>query len=311
MISLAKNADVIVGALELLPSYIAYAAAVLSRKPPIAWVHSDLRSQLPLYGANNAHRLIIHAIYPRFRKVVFPSQSALEGFQGLATLDTAACEVISNPIDIDMVLARSEDALPSWAAPVFGKPTILGVGTLKNAIKGFDVLLKSHALARSRGCDHNLVILGDGPDRNELLQQAEHLQIADSTFLVGFQANPYPMMRVATAIAVPSRFESFSMVVTEAMALGTPVVVASSARGSLEVIENGLHGGMFPAEDAEALASKIRDLIENRELRDRYSARGLERVRSFAPSQIVGRWEQLLWQVAAGNSPGLGALPAE
>jgi len=310
-ISLSRNADVVVGALELLPSYVAYAAARVAGKGVVAWVHSDLRRHLPVYGAAQAHRVMIRTIYPGFRKIVFPSQAAIEGFQGLADIANDACELIDNPCDIELIAGRAAEPLPSWAVPIFRKPTILGVGALNNAIKGFDTLVRAHAIARSSGCDHNLVILGEGPDHKSLVQQAEQLQVANSAFVAGFEANPYPFMRAATAVAVPSRFEAFGLVVTEAMALGTPVIIASSARGSVEVIENGLHGNVFPAEDPDALATKIRDMIENRDLRDLYSKRGLERVRCFDSNQIVARWEQLLWQVAAGNSPGLGALPAE
>ena len=311
IIALARKCDVVVGALELLPSYFAVAAAVAARKPAVAWVHSDMRRQLAIYGNKRAHRVIIRALYPRFRKVVFPSQTAREGFEGVAVLNAAACEIISNPCDIEMIIGRSDDSLPPFADSIFRKPTILGVGTLTNAIKGFDILIQAHSIARSWGCDHNLLVLGDGRDRSALLEMAEQLSVADSTFLPGFQPNPYPFIRAATAIAVPSRFEAFGMVVTEAMTLGTPVMVASSALGALEVVENGVQGLVFPAEDANALATEICEMVENRSARENYSKRGLARAQFFATDQIVRQWEKLLWQVAKPNSGSAVAVPAE
>jgi glycosyltransferase involved in cell wall biosynthesis len=304
----ARNHDIVVGALELLPSYFAYAAAVAAGKPTVAWVHSDLRWHLPIYGQERTHRLMIRALYPRFKKVVFPTQNARQGLEAFARVDAAACQVISNPSDIAMTVGRSAEPIPPPADRVYAKPTILGAGALRNAIKGFDILLEAHAIARSRGCDHNLVILGEGPDRAKLEQMAQRLGVAGSTFLPGFQANPYPFFRAAVAVVVPSRFEAFGMVVTEAMTLGVPVLVASSALGALEVVEHGRHGRVFPAENAAALAAEICEMIASPSLREDYSRRGLARAQFYATPRIVAEWETLLWQLAsttAGEPSGV------
>jgi len=298
---LAKQSDVIVGALEQLPSYFAYAASVLAGKPAMAWVHTDLRRHLPLQGNRAAHRFIIKKLYPHFRKVVFPSQNAREGLRSIAPLNDRDCEVIQNPSDIRLIVSRSTENLPVQAVTIFSKPTIVGVGSLDNAIKGFDLLVQAHGMAKSDGCDHNLVILGEGPDYNALLEMAERLGVANSTFLLGFQSNPYPFILAATALAVPSRFEAFGMVVTEALTLGTPVIVASTALGALEVIEQGIYGGVFLGGNVRALAASIREIVGNPALRAIYAQRGLARAQFFGADQVVGKWEDVLYKVAYGR----------
>jgi glycosyltransferase involved in cell wall biosynthesis len=67
------------------------------------------------------------------------------------------------------------------------------------------------------------------------------------------------LMGAAAAFVLPSRIESFAIVLLEAGALGTPVI-ATEICGVGELIEDGVHGALVPPEDPEALAAKILDL---------------------------------------------------
>lgn len=308
LVAAAKKSDIVVGALELLPSYMAYVAAALARKPALAWVHCDMPKQLPVYGKRHAQvqPALIRLFYPRFRRIIFPSRNALEGFESILPLNKGTAVVIENPIDVNLVLDRAQEELPGWGKSIFEKPTVIAVGRLHNPHKGFDILVRAHALAKNLGCDHNLLILGEGPDRNCLTELAVSLNVAKSTFLPGFQSNPYPFISAARILAVPSRTEAFGLGATEAMTLGTPVLVASSALGTLEVIENGECGRVFSAEDAASLAMNVCELLRDQDLRETYSARGRERSRRFNPDQITQRWENVLWQVVKPMSPRTG-----
>ena len=297
----SKN-DVVVGTLELLPSYLAYICGALTRKPVFAWVHTDLNRHLPIYGAASIHRLLIRVVYPRFRKIVFVSQSARNLFQGLAPLTAGKTQVIYNPLDSKMVESKASESLPQWAEKTFEKPVVIAVGRLIVAHKGFDFLIRAHAELRSRGVDHNLLIIGEGPDRRLLEKLAGDLDVSKSVFLPGFQQNPYPFIKHACTLVVPSRFEAFGMVVLEAMALGVPVICLTSAFGSVEVLEGDAYGISVSGEDPSALASAMTAVISDPVLHQRYSRLGRERVEFFRPEQIVHQWEELLLSTVQSSS---------
>lgn len=297
----AKN-DVLVGTLELLPSYFAYLSGALSRKPVIAWVHTDLKRHLPIYGAASIHRRVIRVLYPRFRRIVFPSHSARDSFLGLAPSAAGKDHVIYNPLDSKMVVSKGSENLPEWAEKIFAKPVVAAVGRLIVAHKGFDLLIRAHAELLSRGVDHNLLILGEGPDRQLLERLAEDLGVSKSVCLPGFQQNPYQFIKRACALVVPSRFEAFGMVVLEAMALGVPVICLTSASGAIEILEGGAYGISVLGEDPSALASAMNAVITDPALHQQYSRLGRERVEFFRPEQIVQQWEELLWSAAQSSS---------
>lgn len=297
----AKN-DVVIGTLELLPSYFAYLSGTLRRKPVIAWVHTDLNRHLPIYGAASIHRRVIRALYPRFRRIVLPSHSARDLFLQLAPNMAGKTQVIYNPLDCKMVVSKASENLPEWAEKSFAKPVVVAVGRLIVAIKGFDLLIRAHAELISRSVDHNLLILGEGPDRQMLEKLTKDLGVSESVRLPGFQQNPYPFIKRACALVVPSRFEAFGMVVLEAMVLGVPVICLTSASGAVEILDRGTYGICVPGEDPSALASAINAVVADPVLCGRYSRLGSKRVEFFQPEQIVRQWEELLWSAARSSS---------
>ena len=297
----ARN-DIVIGGLEMLPSYFAYVAGVLRGKPVIGWVHTDLQTHLSNFRAGWIHRRIIKSFYPTFRKIVFPSRSASDSFLGITPGAASKTMVIHNPIDSNLVRGKANEDLPDWAEPIFRKPTVIAVGRLILAQKGFDLLIHAHANLISRGVDHNLLILGEGQDRGALEGLALRLNVGGSVRLPGFLQNPYPLIRRAYALAVPSRYEAFGMAVLEAMALGVPVISLKSARGPLEILEGGVHGICVPDDSPPALASAMNDVLTNSILRERYACLGRKRVESFQSEKIIGQWKELIWSAAQSSS---------
>ena len=297
----ARN-HVVIGALEFLPSYLAYMAGTLSQKPVIGWVHTDIERHLSSYGTAWTHRRVIKRLYPLFRKIVFPSRSASDTFVGSVPLAASRARVIHNPIDSNLVKRKASETPPEWAGAIFMKPTVIALGRLDLVHKGFDQLIEAHANLVSRGVDHNLLILGEGPDRPALEGLAQRLNVGRSVSLPGFQQNPYPLIERARALVMPSRYEAFGMVVLEAMTLGVPVISLKSARGPLEILEGGVYGMCVPDESPAALASGICDLVTNPVLHERYRWLGRERVESFQPEKIVCQWKDLIWSAAQSSS---------
>ncbi len=88
---------------------------------------------------------------------------------------------------------------------------------------------------------------------------------------------------------LPSTYEGFGLPYIEAMACGTPVV-ASPNLGAKEVLDNGKYG--IIAKD-DQLTDKLIELLENKEIREEYIERGLERVKDFDFNKITNQYENL------------------
>lgn len=169
--------------------------------------------------------------------------------------------VIRNGIDLDLV--RRQSASPAEWPWNDGTPVILGVGRLVPQ-KNFGLLVEAFAIARRRR-PLRLAILGDGPTgaREALIDRAQSLGVADDVWLPGHVSNPYPYYKGSGLFVLASRWEGMSNALLEAMACGCPVVAASSAVGSAELLDNGKYGRLADA-TPPALANAMLVALDDR-----------------------------------------------
>lgn len=149
---------------------------------------------------------------------------------------------------------------------------ILSVGRLSYEKGHADLIRAAAALAAMPGAPvFRVVIVGDGPERENLTQLATQLGIADRVTLAGFQPDTSPYYGMATVVAVPSHSEGSPNVVLEAMAAGLPIA-ANRVGGVPEILENGVTGLMVEPRNPDAMAKALFRLLSAAELRSRLGA---------------------------------------
>jgi len=164
---------------------------------------------------------------------------------------------LPNCIDVSRSdkLAAGEAVLPTIGS---AGPRLLAIGRLV-AQKGFDSLLEAIARVRMHK-PWELVIVGDGPEKEALVLHSERLGLAGAIQWVRAVANPFPYYRWADIVVMPSRYEGFPNVLLEAMASGCAVIASDCRTGPRELTERGRFGVLVPVGDVAALADAILDL---------------------------------------------------
>lgn len=147
-------------------------------------------------------------------------------------------------------------------------PLIVALGRLHEN-KAFDVLLR--ALANLP--DAHAWIAGEGPLRGELEGLAARLGVAPRVRFLGWRDDVGALLASADVFVCPSRIEPLGNVVIEAWAHGAPVVATASA-GPGALVVPGETGLLVPIDDAEALATSIRTLLDNPQLARRLAEAG-------------------------------------
>lgn len=153
---------------------------------------------------------------------------------------------------------------------------IVGVGSLtKN--KGFDYLLHAAHALLEKGIKVNVILVGDGEERQVLQGLARKLDIAEYVSFLGWQSfdSVKEIMLGATVLVHPSSGlgDAVPTVIKEALALGTPVV-ASNVAGIPELLDDGCCGILVPPQDIQSLADGIKKIIEDKKLRLAYAQAG-------------------------------------
>lgn len=291
----AMRSDIVVGALELKATYLAYLAGRLARTPVVGWAQAPIHEWLKKYSRK--HSVVTRYVYPRLTRIACISQTTRQSLYKAAPVRSERVRVIHSPYELDSIVKSSNEAISQWAQAVFSKPTLIAVGRMAHE-KGLDLLIKAHAEVLKKGIDHNILIVGPKyPLGKQLRALVRDLGLDKTVFMHDYVENPYPLMKAAIGVVIPSRFEGLCNVMVEALALGK-AVVATACGGPSEVLSDGVNGILVPTENVEELALGMSRVLLDGNLREAISQKGRKSVESFAPENTLPQWEHLLIELA-------------
>ncbi len=212
------------------------------------WLHNDMAAEQHrvIRGRQRIKRSLgsVFALYPYFDHLVSVSPGlAVLNERSLAArfgIEPTAFVSARNIIDGERVLAQSHPATQesgasaeaslSWVRELTDARrstkwlvTVGRLSTEKNQAR----LIRAFVLARQRRPDIRLLIIGDGPLRDDLTSLAARSGAADHIIFAGYQANPFLAMASADCFVMSSDYEGQPMVILEAAILGLPIVTAN------------------------------------------------------------------------------------
>jgi glycosyltransferase involved in cell wall biosynthesis len=204
-------------------------------------------------------------------------------------------QLLQNGVDTDRF--RLEPAGPATRAAMGLDPTRPVVGTVGRleSRKGHEQFLVAarELLTLANGIRPQLLIVGDGPLRDDLTRQARELGIGDSVHFTGGVADVRPPLAAMDVFVLPSRAEGMSNALLEAMAAARPVV-ATAVGGNGEVVAGDRTGVLVPLDDTHAMADRIWGLLTDPALASRLGEAAQDFVTTqFGARAMVGQLERL------------------
>lgn len=222
-------------------------------------------------------RQVAKWVYPWADGVIAISEGVREDYIAHFSTPPERVTVIYNPaVTPDFARRLRESPSHPWLASET-LPVVLAAGRLTQQ-KGFDTLLEAFAMLRKQK-EARLLILGEGPLRNELIRRAEELGVGPYVDLPGYVPNPLAWMARASLFVLSSRYEGLGNVLIEALAAGAPVVSTDCPSGPREILEEGRLGPLVPPEDTKALAQAMTETL-GRAPEKEVVERSLDRFRS-------------------------------
>jgi len=161
-------------------------------------------------------------------------------------------------------------------------------------VKGHDSLINSYLIVKNHLPNSKLIIIGDGPLRNELEQLIEKLALKDEVLLMGLRKNPYKYMAKSDIFVLSSKYEGFPIVLLEALACGLPIISTDCETGPREILDNGHYGLLVDKNNFDDLTNKMLLLAKNKDLMKKYSILSLERAQYFDFNHVSGKWIKFL-----------------
>jgi len=207
----------------------------------------------------------------------------------------AKLRVITNGIDLSRFdeSAEKETLRRSLGLPV-GIPLVGTIGRLAE-VKSQDVLIRALARVRGQRPDVELVIVGDGPLKQNLQTLTDRLGMRSSVHFVGYRPNPEDYLCALDVFALSSSAEGMPQTVMEAAAAGVPIV-ATRVGGLPEIIEHGKTGLLCPpGNDAELASGLLQLLADPARARD-MSYEAKKRARKFDVRRMAAGYHDFFCQ---------------
>ena len=224
--------------------------------------------------------------YPK-RAIVVPTRGVAEDLQ--RNYGVAGAKVIPHGVDAEAIRAMAAEEVADVAP---GRPYIVACGRL-TAQKDYPTLLEAYAMARRRGVEEDLVIIGDGEEKERLERMAQRLSVGGAVHFLGHRDNVFPYMQRARFFVLSSIWEGFGLVLLEAMSLGLPVVATDCPSGPAEILDNGRYGLLSPVRDSAALSEAMVSLGASQELRESLSRQSRLRAQELSIERMAREYREL------------------
>ena len=222
-------------------------------------------------------RIAARLLFGRADLVIAGSDDVARDIERLSGIAPERIRRIYNPIVGPDTESRTQQPIDHpWFAQ--GEPpVILSVGRFV-AQKDYPTLLRAFARVRAQR-PARLLILGEARKerrREQLLEMADELGLAQDVALPGHVDNPLAYMSRAAVFALSSSWEGLPGVLIEALASGCPVVTTDSPGGSSEIVDAGKYGRLVPTRDPEALANALLATLDEPRQEDRQKRRAAD-----------------------------------
>lgn len=273
--------DVVIGVEGSLSLLLAIISPKIACKT-IGWQHNSTKAY---FKEPNKYLWKREALFEKYIKnldkyVVLTEQDKCE-LENMININN--CVRIYNPLSFSSIQKSRGD-----------KRNILFVGRLVEEQKGLDLLIEAFKIINSADDKWNLIIVGDGPDKEKLIKMINESGLNNNIFIKEPTNNIVEYYLNSSIFVSTSRWEGFGLVIIEAMECGLPVVAFNNS-GPKEIIDkNNENGILINDYNVNELAYNIIKLMKNKGKREEISQNAIIRAKSYNIDSILDQWLNLI-----------------
>ena len=246
----------------------------------IAWIHGSIEAFLKEEQAhyrNNHFEQLSHA-----DKIIAISKKTRESIETVYSMFQNKIQTIYNGYDFTELLEKSEEIPPV----TLEKNSICVIGRLED-LKGTDRVLEVFNKLQQELSDVHLYYIGSGEQESFLKEEVERLHLRNKVHFLGYQKNPYSILKQAKVLCSLSKQEGFSGAVVEAVTLGIPFV-STNVGGALELSNDGQFGEVIDT-NQEAIDALKKYITGEKRISEHYS----EFIQQFTIEKQLQQIEEL------------------
>lgn len=231
---------------------------------------------------NKLFKILEAKIYAKYDRVLCVSKAVSDSLRAWIPKISNKIEVVYNGRDLthfnlSKPLERFEIGIPDEV------PLVIMVSSLRPQ-KDHTTLMK--AIKKLVGV--HLLIVGQGPLKNDLIKLAVNLGIKERIHFLGHRNDVARLIKTADVFVQSSHWEGFALSIIEAMACGVPVI-GTDVSGQKELIVDGISGVLVPPKSENSLAASISSILNNRDLNNKLRMGALKRAKEFTIDAVANK----------------------
>ncbi len=224
---------------------------------------------------------------PFVKKIIIPSSDMLSALKSIRPDGSKKFTLISNSITASSILRKVENEEVKYEFDY-----ISAMGRLSSQ-KNFELLISAY-LNSSIKEKYKLVIIGDGPNEEQLKELVRENDLEDYVIFTGRLKNPFSIINNSSFFVNPSKFESFGNVILEALLLGKPVIATNCNYGPADMVKNGYNGALISDNSLDEMVEKLNAWGSDEILLKQLSKNAYSSALKFDIKEVGDLWENLI-----------------
>ena len=206
---------------------------------------------------------------------------------------------IYNPFNFERIekLMKDERELTKEQKKMLNEDYCIAIARLDNVQKDFLTLVRAYKFVKESGIQDKLYIIGDGPSKEEIINEIKKLSLEENIKLIGLSKNPYIWLKNSKLFVHSSKYEGLPTVLIEALICNKMIISSNCPTGPKEILKNESCGKLFEVGNIKELGDYLIEFLANKNNRELYEKNVILRKEEFNKNKVIKEYEKLIEEI--------------
>ena len=287
-----------IGKIDVIVDFDAGASKYIEKldiKKKIVWIHNSIpnlkkkESKIKRFGKR----------LEKYDRVVAICDEMKEEIENIYPNLKGKVSRIYNPFNFERIekLMEDERELTKEQKKMLNEDYCIAIARLDNVQKDFLTLVRAYKFVKESGIQDKLYIIGDGPSKEEIINEIKKLSLEENIKLIGLSKNPYIWLKNSKLFVHSSKYEGLPTVLIEALICNKMIISSNCPTGPKEILKNENCGKLFEVGNIKELGDYLIEFLANKNNRELYEKNVILRKEEFNKNKVIKEYEKLIEEI--------------
>lgn len=287
-----------IGEIDVIVDFDAGASKYIEKldiKKKIVWIHNSIPNLKKKEGKIKRFGKRLE----KYDRVVAICDEMKEEIENIYPNLKGKVSRIYNPFNFERIekLMEDERELTKEQKKMLNEDYCIAIARLDNVQKDFLTLVRAYKFVKESGIQDKLYIVGDGPSKEEIINEIKKLSLEENIKLIGLSKNPYIWLKNSKLFVHSSKYEGLPTVLIEALICNKMIISSNCPTGPKEILKNESCGKLFEVGNIKELGDYLIEFLANKNNRELYEKNVILRKEEFNKNKVIKEYEKLIEEI--------------